>query len=333
MGNSAKVYLREENKFREIAITNSKKPLIDKPFVDSWQKIIDLVAKIFKVPAALIMQVTQDSMKVFLKSNNMDNPYRKGDSDSLGRGLYCETVLGNNSELLIENALNNKIWENNPDVDLNMISYYGLPIKWPDDEFFGTICVLDSKTNSFGNEYKDLLYEFKLFLERDLELLCYQQKLVYYAEVDILTSIFNRGKIEAILKSEFDSAKRYSETFSVAIMDIDDLKLINDRYGHNIGDNILKTVAKGISSRIRETDYFGRWGGDEFILICPNTNLIENEKLISRIKKSVNKEMDEVVTASDFCYGISQLENTDNNYQDIVKRADEKMYKCKEARK
>ena len=75
MKKTTNVFLREDKVFNEIAITNASKPRIEKIFTDRWQKIIDLVAKIFHVPAALIMQVNQDSMNVFLKSNNKDNPY------------------------------------------------------------------------------------------------------------------------------------------------------------------------------------------------------------------------------------------------------------------
>ncbi len=329
MKNITKVFLREYNEYKEIAITDEDKPCVEQLYIDRWQKTIDLIAKIFCVPAALIMQVTKDSMKVFLKSNNPDNPYHEGDGDNLGCGLYCESVLGTNNELLIDYAMKYENWKDNPDVSLNMISYYGLPIKWPDDEFFGTICVLDNKTNSFEQEYKDLLFEFKLALERDLELLCYQNELLYYAEIDMLTSSYNRRKIEAILKSEFERAKRYSHTFSVTIMDINDLKFINDRHGHIAGDDIIKTFANGISSRIRETDFLGRWGGDEFVLICPNTDIHETEKLLERIKNSVEQEMNEVVEFSGFCYGISKFEESDNNYQDVFKRADVLMYKQK----
>ena len=121
--------------------------------------------------------------------------------------------MGRNDELLIENAQKDNDWKDNPDVKLNMIAYYGLPLKWPDDEFFGTICILDNNENAFKSEYKELIYEFKLALERDLELICDQQKLTYYAEMDVITSSYNRGKIEAILKSEFERAKRYQTTF------------------------------------------------------------------------------------------------------------------------
>ncbi|HKJ99831.1 MAG TPA: hypothetical protein VJ959_13005 [Desulfotignum sp.] len=133
----ADVLLRQERITKNVNITGLEKPKIEDIVVKKWQKIIDLTAKIVDVPSGLIMQITEDSMKVFLKSNNKGNPYQKGGSDSLGHGLYCETVIGNNAELLVDNALKYQEWKENPDVKLNMISYYGLPITWPDKDFFG----------------------------------------------------------------------------------------------------------------------------------------------------------------------------------------------------
>src|SRR6056297_1943633 len=236
MKKSTFVKIRENNDRKRVPITNDKKPVIEQEMLERWQRIINLVAKILKVPAGLIMRITEDSMIVFLKSQNPENPYPKGGSDSLGHGLYCETVIGEDEELLVRNAIKNKKWKDNPDVKLNMISYYGLPIKWEDDEFFGTICVLDSDENVYNNDYKDLLNEFKVAIESDLRTLMYKDELRYYAEMDIMTSSYNRNKIEEILTNEFERSKRYGETFSLAIMDIDKLKQINDDLGHIKGD-------------------------------------------------------------------------------------------------
>ena len=230
------------------------------------------MAKILDVPAGLLMNITEESMVVFLKSENDENPYPQGGNDKLGHGLYCETVIGKDKELLVEDALKSSEWKDNPDVKLNMISYYGLPIKWPDEEFFGTICVLDSKANNYSEEYKELIKEFKRVIEDDLKMLLYQDKLNYYSETDVLTSVSNRRKLEKILKNEFNRSKRTKNIFSISIMDINKLKYINDNYGHNDGDNIIKAFAQTFKNRIRKTDYFGRWGGDEFLLICPNTD-------------------------------------------------------------
>lgn len=173
----ADVLLRQERITKSVSITSTEKPDIEELVVKKWQKIIDLTAKIVNVPSGLIMQITENSMQVFLKSNSKGNPYPEGGSDSLGHGLYCETVIGNNAELLVDNALKYEEWKDNPDVKLNMISYYGLPITWPDNDFFGTICVLDNKENIYGDTFKELISEFKISIEKDLELLCQTQEL------------------------------------------------------------------------------------------------------------------------------------------------------------
>ncbi len=157
----ADVLLRQEGIAKSVNITGLDKPKIEDIVVKKWQTIIDLTAKIVDVPSGLIMQITENSMRVFLKSDNKGNPYEEDGSDSLGHGLYCETVIGNNAKLLVENALKYEEWKDNPDVKLNMISYYGLPITWPDKDFFGTICVLDNKENSYNENFKLLISEFK----------------------------------------------------------------------------------------------------------------------------------------------------------------------------
>lgn len=169
MDRSTEVYLREEKKSISVNITSEEKPELSSEVLQKWQRVIDIIAKIFKVPAGLIMKITQENMEVFLTSRTKNNPYKPNGYDSLGHGLYCETVIGRNSELEIANSLSNPSWRDNPDVKLNMISYLGYPLAWPDGEVFGTICVLDSKERSHNDEYRELLNEFKLLIEADLK--------------------------------------------------------------------------------------------------------------------------------------------------------------------
>ena len=172
-----KVFLREENKFKEVTITSTTKPDLSDEFLEKWQKIINLVVEIIDIPAALIMRINEDTMEVLLSSENEESPYHSGDKESLGNGLYCETVIGKDQELEVDNALKYKKWEDNPDVELDMISYYGLPIKWNDNESFGTICVLDSKTKKLTEIQKEFLENFRDVIEDDLKLLVSQQKM------------------------------------------------------------------------------------------------------------------------------------------------------------
>jgi len=119
---SPEVFLREDQKLKKVVITDANKPKISNEFIKKWQNIANVTAGLIGVTAALIMKITPDSMEVLVSNENIDNPYNPGDCDSLGQGLYCETVIGKNNKLYIKNALKNDVWKDNPDIDLNMIS-------------------------------------------------------------------------------------------------------------------------------------------------------------------------------------------------------------------
>lgn len=167
----AKVKLRSDGSFKEVPITSVDKPKVEEEMKKSWQNIANLIAAFAKVRAGLIMEITEKAMQVFVMSENESNPYQVGGNDYLCHGLYCETVIGSDDELSIVDARQLEAWKDNPDVDIDMISYFGLPLKWPDGEFFGTICVLDDQPMDLSEDEKLLLREFKASIEKDLALL------------------------------------------------------------------------------------------------------------------------------------------------------------------
>ncbi len=118
------------------------------------------------------MRLNIDNIEVFLKSNTDGNPYHVHEKADLVYGLYCETVIGTQNQLIVPDATKNEIWsKSNPDVDINMISYLGVPINWPDGECFGTVCVLDNKENYYNEDFINLINQIKQHIELDLELL------------------------------------------------------------------------------------------------------------------------------------------------------------------
>ncbi len=137
--------------------------------VNKWQNIVDTVVDLLDVPSALIMKVEPPHIKVFRASKTENNPYQIGDKEKLN-GLYCETVILNDDKLLIPNALKDEKWQDNPDLELGMISYLGFPIKWPDGDLFGTFCVLDSKENNYSKKAESIMKEFKELIETHLAL-------------------------------------------------------------------------------------------------------------------------------------------------------------------
>ena len=321
----AEIYLREKLINKKIDITSAEKPQISDSIANNWQRIINIISKILDVPSGLIMKINPKTIEVFLSSETINNPYEKGDEEKLKKGLYCETVIGQKKELLVADALNNIYWKDNPDVKLGMISYYGLPILWPDEEVFGTICVLDNKKNQFNEKYKKLIKEFKISIEKDLKLLMVNDSLKKSANRDVLTGIYNRRKCIDFLEKEINRSTRGNVSFSIALIDLDKFKAINDTYGHEAGDDLLKKFADLLTSSIRDIDRFCRWGGDEFVLICPSTDQEGIHKLLEKIRKELINKPDYFYNI-DFSFGTSSYQATDKSYEDILSRADQKMY-------
>lgn len=153
------------------------------------------------------------------------------------------------------------------------------------------------------------------------------QKLV---EIDYLTGIFNRRKIMKELKALENSAKLRGETFSVILLDVDYFKNINDTYGHDVGDKVLKHIAKIIKSTIRATDMYGRWGGEEFIIVCPQTPLEKAYQLAERLRKTVKNSDFPVETKVTISAGVSEF-NPSKDLTHLLKEADFNLYRAKRA--
>lgn len=164
------INISSKEEFVTRQITFHKKPNISDIIIKKWQDIIDLVSFSVDVPSVLIMRLDEKQINVFLKSNTKDNPYKEGGKSDLLSGLYNETVALNNACLLVPNALIDPLWRGNLDIKLNMISYLGFPILWPDGEVFGTICALDNKENHYNNQHIKLMELLRDSIEKDLQL-------------------------------------------------------------------------------------------------------------------------------------------------------------------
>lgn len=136
-----------------------------------WQRIVDILARLLHVPAGLIMKRVPPEHRVFITSRTPGNPYEAEDAFTLETGLYCDAVMRDRRLLLVRNAKQDPLWDRNPDLKHGMVFYLGLPIVWPDRSIFGTICVLDIRTNERAITYTNLLAEFRDVVESDLKYL------------------------------------------------------------------------------------------------------------------------------------------------------------------
>jgi len=187
--------------------------------------------------------------------------------------------------------------------------------------------IVEERTNQLKNA-KENLELVNIELQRDKNLLR------RIAVTDGLTKLYNHRYLINSLIKEINRAERYSRKLSIIMMDIDYFKKINDNFGHLFGDAVLKKVGDIIKENIRKVDIAGRYGGEEFLIILPETNIFPAYSLAERIRKGVHSynwnllsEFKEKITIT-ISGGVAELD--DENYLRLLKKADTMLYKAKD---
>lgn len=145
---------------------------------------------------------------------------------------------------------------------------------------------------------------------------------------DSLTGIYNRLMIDEIINNKIYEYERYKAPFSIVILDIDNFKEVNDEFGHDVGDNVLKKVAAILNANIRKTDIVGRWGGEEFVIVCSKTKLNGAYELAEKVRLKIYEENFDVAGKKTISLGVAEYNDLDS-FSSIFKRADNLLYKAK----
>lgn len=156
-----------------------------------------------------------------------------------------------------------------------------------------------------------------------------KKELEHISSHDNLTGIYNRGAFVKYLQTHIKSASRYKEPFGFIMFDIDHFKKINDNYGHQVGDDVLVTIAHTIQNNLREDDFFARWGGEEFVIIAKYSDIKSLEQLVKKIQLQLSNTSFAPVEKLTCSFGLTIYKNGDND-KSIVKRADDALYLAKE---
>jgi len=156
----------------------------------------------------------------------------------------------------------------------------------------------------------------------------YREELLLLSKTDPLTGIYNRAKFNEELENLINLSRRYGTPFSFVIFDFDDFKDINDTYGHLAGDEVIKDTVGIIRDSIRKTDVFARWGGEEFVLLLPNTDREQSIEMTSRLKQLITDNTFGNAGGVTCSFGLAAFEESDNA-DTLMRRADRFLYTAK----
>lgn len=155
------------------------------------------------------------------------------------------------------------------------------------------------------------------------------QEILEASRRDSLTGLYNRCSLTEFFKAEIERSKRYQQPFSIILADIDYFKRFNDQYGHEVGDQVLKRISEFFGESIRQPDLVGRWGGEEFLILTPNSDRPGAVHLARRLRKKIGQmsldDMDETITVS---FGVSEF-NQGQSLDQLLYQADMALYRAK----
>lgn len=170
----------------------------------------------------------------------------------------------------------------------------------------------------------------KLLIEAQKDIEEKNIELERLAITDILTDLYNRRKLEELIQVEINRCERFGHNFALTMLDVDHFKDINDSYGHQTGDKVLKEMATLFKKNLRKTDFIGRFGGEEFIMICPESKEKEILQLVESLRNKIENYNFPEVGHKTVSFGVTIFKKGDS-IQSLIKRADNALYQAKDS--
>lgn len=284
-----------------------------------FERIVNLVQQVLLVPICAVSLIDAD--RQWFKA-------RRGlDVCETARDIsFCTHAIHSTDPFVIRDATLDPRFADNPLVtgEPHIRSYAGIPLQTPEGYIVGTLCAIDRVPREFPDHEIGILSNFAKVIVGELELR-------QIASTDSLTGIQSRRALMAQASSELNRAKRYDHPLTILMLDIDRFKSINDTLGHTVGDIVIKRIAELLLKTIRNSDLLGRYGGEEFCVLLPETSLEESMILAERIRilcfhEDINELNGLHVSVS---IGIAACKGKTDEIAAMIERADKALYEAK----
>lgn len=252
----------------------------------------------------------------------------------LAEETICRNVHLSREPLYLPDLSASSVFGGNPlVVEHGMRAYAGIPV-WSGEEVSGVLAFLRRMPWAGEFEQADMAYMELVARWLGHDLYQSRQKILLeqHAITDVLTGLLNRRAAESRLQEELARARRHNEGYAVALVDIDHFKRVNDRYGHAVGDQVLKAVARRLETELREDDWLARWGGEEFLVFLRGADQQEAVYVMQRLMGHVKAEpitTDAGAIAITLSAGIGLPGREDEDIHAAIEQADRALYQAK----
>jgi diguanylate cyclase (GGDEF)-like protein len=241
-----------------------------------------------------------------------------------------KSVLFNNTEQIESSGIKFEPYGNN----VATVSVLAVPVKLK-GKIIGMISAQSYQPQAYTQDDQELLEMLATHAAiafENVRLFAQSQK---YASTDSLTTIYNRRRFFELAEREFKRAVRFERPLAMIMLDIDDFKKVNDSYGHPAGDRVLSEMAKICLYELRDVDIFGRYGGDEFIVILPETTPAQATGIAERLRVEIQNAKitlpNSAVITVTISLGVVSLGASCGNLSILIERADQALYKSKQS--
>jgi diguanylate cyclase (GGDEF)-like protein len=250
-----------------------------------FQRIVELVRTVLGVPIAAISLL--DGQRQWVKASVGPLP-RQIARD----GAFCNETISRHVPLAIDDAREDGRFAINPLVvgEPFIRSYLGVPLRTPDGYNIGALSAMDQEPRPFDSRDAGILEKFAQIVLEQLELR-------EIAKQDSMTGALTRRGFFAEVEKEFLRAHRYDRPSALVVIDVDNFRAVNDRFGHPAGDAVLIGIANACMSSMRKSDVFGRVGGEEFALLLPETDAASARDVAERVRAMIEATIIDTGTA------------------------------------
>jgi diguanylate cyclase (GGDEF)-like protein len=301
-----------------------------------FEELLSEIREKFNVPYVWLSIIEKSELSNLIQSLESSNILKKH-LNLINRSAFAQLVGNTMKPILVNSNLKPyfKLFPRHTKYVINSLAI--TPISF-DGEIIGSMNQADiSKSRFHSGLDPSLLEHLAVKMSLCLSNVAAHERLKFLANRDPLTGLLNRRVMEAILNREFARATRYENSLSVAFIDIDDFKRVNDTYGHDRGDDLLNHVAKQLMKISRETDVVARFAGDEFVVILPQTSAENAERLMSRLMVYFSKnplKTDEITVPASISIGVASTEDKSiMTPLQLIKNADQNLYRSKRQKK